>query len=101
MQTPEYMSVSPGDTAKVLCKCSEMVYYRVLSEHLLAWFIQKPRYNPPKFLIYYANTRESGIPERFSGSGSGTDFTLTITGVIEDGAEYYYFQQGFHSNTES
>ncbi|KAG9462721.1 hypothetical protein GDO78_023254 [Eleutherodactylus coqui] len=92
-QTPEYMSVSPRDTARFSCKCSKSVYHGGPEKHVLVWFQQKPG-QPPKLLIYFANTRPSGIPERFSGSGSGTDFTLTITGVIKDDVGYYYCMEG-------
>ncbi|KAG9464694.1 hypothetical protein GDO78_019538 [Eleutherodactylus coqui] len=92
-QTPEYMSVSPGDTARFSCKCSESPYYSGNSQNLLSWYLQKPE-QPPKLLIYFANTRPSGTPERFSGSRSGTDFTLTITGFLKDDAGYYYCMQG-------
>ncbi|KAG9461436.1 hypothetical protein GDO78_016895 [Eleutherodactylus coqui] len=92
-QTLEYISVSPGDTARFSCKCSQSVYDSKYSKNFLAWYQQKPG-QPPKLLIYLANTLESGIPERFSGSGSETDFTLTITGVTADDVGYYYCQQG-------
>ncbi|KAG9461659.1 hypothetical protein GDO78_016107 [Eleutherodactylus coqui] len=91
-QTPEYMSVSPEDTARFSCKCSKSVYHSGVSQHFLSWYLQKPG-QPPKLLIYYAKTRPAGIPERFSGSGSGTDFTLTITGVTADDVGYYYCMQ--------
>ncbi|MBN3313858.1 KV401 protein, partial [Atractosteus spatula] len=89
-QTPAVKSVLSGQTVTVSCKTSPAVY----NNDFLAWYQQKAG-EAPKLLIYRATTRQTGIPERFSGSGSGTDFTLTITGVqAEDAADYYC--QSFH-----
>uniref|UniRef100_W5LXS2 Ig-like domain-containing protein n=1 Tax=Lepisosteus oculatus TaxID=7918 RepID=W5LXS2_LEPOC len=87
-QTPAVKSVLPGQTVTVSCKTSPAVQIYD-SKHRLAWYQQKAG-EAPKLLTYDATPHQTGIPERFSGSGSGTDFTLTITGVqAEDAADYY------------
>uniref|UniRef100_A0A667X6F8 Ig-like domain-containing protein n=1 Tax=Myripristis murdjan TaxID=586833 RepID=A0A667X6F8_9TELE len=83
-QSPGSQSVSPGQTVSIRCKTST-------SLSSLAWYLQKPG-EAPKLLIYHATTRQSGVSSRFSGSGSGTDFTLTISGVQADDSGVYYCQ---------
>uniref|UniRef100_A0A6I8PWK1 Ig-like domain-containing protein n=1 Tax=Xenopus tropicalis TaxID=8364 RepID=A0A6I8PWK1_XENTR len=90
-QSPDYVSVSPGETVTINCKA-----IRSLTEssgtNSLAWYQQKSG-QAPKLLIYGASTRHTGTPERISGSGSGTDFTLTISRMeAEDAGDYYCMQ---------
>uniref|UniRef100_A0A8C9I6Q1 Ig-like domain-containing protein n=1 Tax=Piliocolobus tephrosceles TaxID=591936 RepID=A0A8C9I6Q1_9PRIM len=85
-QSPSSLSASVGDTVTITCQASQGI------SSYLAWYQQKPG-KAPKLLIYDASTLQSGIPSRFSGSGSGTEFTLTISSLQPEDVATYYCQQ--------
>nr|7ZR8_L Chain L, Omi-38 Fab light chain [Homo sapiens]7ZRC_G Chain G, Omi-38 Fab Light Chain [Homo sapiens]7ZRC_K Chain K, Omi-38 Fab Light Chain [Homo sapiens]7ZRC_L Chain L, Omi-38 Fab Light Chain [Homo sapiens] len=85
-QSPSTLSASVGDRVTITCRASQTI------NSWLAWYQQKPG-KAPKLLIYDASNLESGVPSRFSGSGSGTEFTLTISSLQPDDFATYYCQQ--------
>uniref|UniRef100_UPI00398D6A53 anti TCR variable delta 1 Fab light chain n=1 Tax=Mus musculus TaxID=10090 RepID=UPI00398D6A53 len=84
-QSPALMSASPGEKVTMTCSASSSVSY-------MYWYQQKPR-SSPKPWIYFTSNLASGVPARFSGSGSGTSYSLTISSMEAEDAATYYCQQ--------
>ncbi|EDK98868.1 mCG141628, partial [Mus musculus] len=83
-QSPAIMAASLGQKVTMTCSASSSV-----SSSYLHWYQQKSGASP-KPLIHRTSNLASGVPARFSGSGSGTSYSLTISSVeAEDDATYY------------
>uniref|UniRef100_A0A5F8ADC6 Ig-like domain-containing protein n=2 Tax=Macaca mulatta TaxID=9544 RepID=A0A5F8ADC6_MACMU len=90
-QTPLSLPVTPGEPASISCRSSQSLLDSDGYTHL-HWYLQKPGQSP-QLLIYLGSNRASGVPDRFSGSGSGTDFTLKISRVEAEDVGVYYCMQ--------
>ncbi|KAF0876717.1 KV230 protein, partial [Crocuta crocuta] len=94
-QTPLSLPVTLGQPASISCRASQSLEDSD-GDSYLDWYLQKPGQSP-QLLIYLVSNRASGVPDRFSGSGSGTDFTLTISRVEAEDIGVYYCYQGTHA----
>nr|6OOR_L Chain L, Antibody 1B1 Light chain [Rattus norvegicus] len=90
-QQAESLWISPGERVSITCRASQSLLYTD-GKHYLSWYQQRPG-QTTKALIYHASVRTDGVPTRFIGSGSGSEFTLSIEHVQpEDFAIYYCLQ---------
>uniref|UniRef100_H2PUB1 Ig-like domain-containing protein n=1 Tax=Pongo abelii TaxID=9601 RepID=H2PUB1_PONAB len=106
-QTPLSLPVTPGEPASISCRSSESLLDTDDEYTYLNWYLQKPGQSP-QLLIYEVSSQASGVPDRFSGSGSGTDFTLKISRVEAEDVGVYYCMQALqtpptvlHARTET
>nr|8IB1_A Chain A, LAH31 Fab light chain [Homo sapiens] len=95
-QSPLSLPVIPGEPASISCRSSQSLL-QSNGNNYLDWYLQKPGQSP-QLLIYLGSNRASGVPDRFSGSGSGTDFTLTISRVEAEDVGVYYCLQARQSS---
>uniref|UniRef100_A0A4W6FNM2 Ig-like domain-containing protein n=1 Tax=Lates calcarifer TaxID=8187 RepID=A0A4W6FNM2_LATCA len=84
-----------GGSVTITCRTSQIVHAGAYHD---SYWYQYKYGETPKLLIYGASHRASGIPGRFTGSGSNSDFTLTISGVQAEDAAVYYCKGHFNAN---
>nr|7K66_C Chain C, 2A9 light chain [Mus musculus] len=84
-QSPAIMSASLGEKVTMSCRATSSVNY-------MYWYQQKSDASP-KLWIFFTSSLAPGVPARFSGSGSGNSYSLTISSVEGEAAATYYCQQ--------
>ncbi|KAG2466005.1 KV401 protein, partial [Polypterus senegalus] len=80
-QTPPIASVQLGEKGDINCKASSSI------SNYIAWYLLRPGEKPKILKFNSASSCWSGIPVRFTGTQSGTSFTLTISGFQAEDVE--------------
>nr|3I75_A Chain A, Antibody heavy chain [Mus musculus] len=85
-QSPSSLSASLGGKVTITCQSSQDI------NKYIGWYQHKPG-KGPRLLIHYTSILRPDIPSRFSGSGSGRDYSFSISNLEpEDTATYYCLQ---------
>lgn len=79
------LAVTAGELAAIYCKSIKSLLHRT-EKIYLCWILQRPGQSTHPILLM--SPRTSGVPGRFSGRGSETNFMLKISKV---GAEEWGF----------
>uniref|UniRef100_A0A8C5YPY8 Ig-like domain-containing protein n=1 Tax=Marmota marmota marmota TaxID=9994 RepID=A0A8C5YPY8_MARMA len=85
--SPGSLAASQGERVTMTCTASSSI-----RTSYLHWYQKKPG-SSPCLLIYRISTLASGVLARFSGSRSGTSYSLTICSVEAEDVAMYYCQQ--------
>ncbi len=83
--TPLIAVAQPGQEVRLNCKANRPVH---LNDHM-TWYFREHG-GATKLLIYHATNRFTGVLSRFTGSGHGADFILTISGFRPEDAGHYF-----------
>uniref|UniRef100_A0A671X3E7 Ig-like domain-containing protein n=1 Tax=Sparus aurata TaxID=8175 RepID=A0A671X3E7_SPAAU len=94
MTQPGAVSSALGGSVTINCRTISPS-----TSYCFNWYLQKTGEAPT--LLINCGSRQSGVSDRFSGSGSGTDYTLTISGVQAEDAAVYYCQSAHYLNSQS
>uniref|UniRef100_A0AAZ1XIJ6 Ig-like domain-containing protein n=1 Tax=Oreochromis aureus TaxID=47969 RepID=A0AAZ1XIJ6_OREAU len=85
---PGAVTSTVGGSVNIKCRTGQDVIFWN-NKNYLFWYQHKDG-GTPKPLVYNINNRASGIPDRFTGSGSNKDFTLSISRITAEDAAVYY-----------